>query len=196
MRTKEKLSKEEKREKKEEKKERKDRVAFFQNQYLEDLLPIPAWDRKFNVGIMEDGTWIEFLGVTQKNLTGASQDSVNYYNSCWDRLYKTYADDLKQIHSVFPTDVSKQLEYVNYMLSKQQHPTYLALLETKKAELEWLAENRHEKASALCFFAKDYEDYKDKYRQIMSLMQGLVYDMEPAKKLALIRLLNNKTLAL
>lgn len=178
------------------KKKNKESYEMIKKQYIEELLPICNWNPRFNVGIMEDGTWIEFLGIQQKNLAGASQDTINYYNSMWDRLYKTYADDLKQIHSVFPTDVASQLKYVNYMISKQKHPTYLELLNTKKAELEWIGQNLHEKASALCFFAKDYEDYKDKYTQIMSLMQGLLFDMEPAKKIALIRLINNKTLAL
>lgn len=179
-----------------EKEKKKQERKLVQKHYISEILPVVRWNPDLECAIMEDGMFMDILGIRQQNLEGAAQDTINYYNNCWDRLYKTYSDDLKLIFFVFPTDVEPQLEYIDYILSKTEHPRYRELLNTKKYEFEWLAQNRQEKAAVLCFYAKNYDDYKDKFGHIKSMLSDLIFYMEPNKKIELLRLLNNKTLAL
>lgn len=181
---------------KEEIKEEKAREKQLKRNYISDLMPIVRWDNDKSTPIMRDGTILGMLGIRQKNLSGATQDEVMLDNLYWDKLYKTYSDDLKLVYSVFPTDTKKQIRYIDKLIKKTENPAYIDFLQIKKAELEWILLNKMEKTAILFFYAKNNEDYINKYYQIKGTMQNLVYDLEADRKIKMLQILFNKDMAL
>ena len=143
--------KEKKKEEKRIKKTIKKESPKYNKMSVDEMIPIIKRHDEYNLYYMEDGSLVAIYGIVEKNLLGAPEDDIMYDNACFDKLYKTYSDDLKIITSNFPTDTRKQIDYYNYLIEKNEgspseNPVFIDLLKRKRSELTWIAENRQRNA--------------------------------------------------
>jgi len=169
--------------------------------YFEDeVIPIVSWNEDLDVGIMEDGTIIDILGIVSKNLASASDNEVSYDILNWDKIFKTFPKDLKILCFNFPTDTTVQQEYIDKIQQRTLNPIYKEQLQTKKAELETISSTRKDREFAIAFYAKNIDDYKTQYVQLYSLLTHnnppLAYKLSKEKKQKIVYSLFNKCTSL
>ena len=189
------------RKEKEEKKFVKKKSPKFERMGVEELVPIIKKHDEYNCYVMEDGSLVAIYGIIEKNLRGTSETEVTFDNTCWDKLYKIYSDDLKIVTSNFPTDTRSQVDYFNHLLEKPDslantNPALKRLLEQKRGELIWIAENRHEENASLFAYFKNVDDFIEKDRRIRSTLSGLIYNYDESMERKILYMLYNKTEAL
>ena len=164
--------------------------------YIEELLPVVDFDRELNVAIMEDGSYCDFLEITTKDLTSLSEDEVRWDLTMWEKLFKIYEDDIKIISFAFPTDTSRQAEYLQEKIEKTENPTYRKFLQTKLEEVEGVSIKFLTQSFVLMYFAKSLTDYKNKAITIMSVLgknvNPLVRTIDADRKIAILNKLMNK----
>ena len=178
---------------KESKKDKKDKAL--------PLIPLPIvdFDDEIGLAIMEDGSYCDFLEVITKDLQNASDDQLLFDKMLWERLFDTYSDDLKVISFSFPAETDQQQKYLEQILEKTENPGYRKFLQMRMDELIGIPKLFLTQAFVLCFYAKGYAEYKNKYIQIMSSVgkigHPLVRTMPAARKKAIIEKLCNKNLS-
>lgn len=195
-------NKEKKRILREEKKEyKKERNTFlkgmkkYEPALAEDILPITAWDKEGNYGIMRDGSLVDFMQVTCKNLYNASEDELAYDNLKWDKLFMTYPDDLKYLVLNFPVNISTQLNYIKKIAARTENPVLFNMLQSEYDRLTYIAQKTTDRDYYLMFYAADYIQYLDKKAKIKGILnQGglpLITEIPLEKKIQVLYKLNN-----
>lgn len=195
-------NKEKKRILREEKKEyKKERNTFlkgmkkYEPALAEDILPITAWDKEGNYGIMRDGSLVDFMQVTCKNLYNASEDELAYDNLKWDKLFMTYPDDLKYLVLNFPVNISTQLNYIKKIAARTENPVLFNMLQSEYDRLTYIAQKTTDRDYYLMFYAADYIQYLDKKAKIKGILnQGglpLITEIPLEKKMQVLYKLNN-----
>lgn len=161
---------------------------------IEDILPITAWD-KDNYGIMSDGSIVDFMQVTCKNLYNASEDELAYDNLKWDKLFMTYPDDLKYVVLNFPVNISTQLNYIKKIAARTENPVLFNMLQSEYDRLSYIAQKTTDRDYYLMFYAADYVQYLDKKAKLKGILnQGglpLITEITREKKIQVLYKLNN-----
>ena len=173
----------------------------FEKMGIDELVPVIRKHGDYDAYIMEDGSFLSIYGNNEKNLRGTSETEVSFDNARWDKLYKTYSDDLKVVTSNFPTDTRTQVAYYDHLLEKadssaRTNEVLKRLLEEKREELVWIAENRHEESASLFVYSENLNDYREKDRRVRSTLSGLIYDYDETMRNRILYMLYNKTEAL
>ena len=160
-----------------------------------DLLPITAWDKEGNYGIMRDGSIVDFMQITCKNLYNASEDELAYDNLKWDKLFMTYPDDLKYVVLNFPVNISTQLSYIKKIAARTENPVLFNMLQSEYDRLTYIAQKTTDRDYYLIFYASDYIQYLDKKAKIKGVLnQGslpLITELPREKKMQVLYKLNN-----
>ena len=160
-----------------------------------DLLPITAWDKEGNYGIMRDGSIVDFMQITCKNLYNASEDELAYDNLKWDKLFMTYPDDLKYVVLNFPVNISTQLSYIKKIAARTENPVLFNMLQSEYDRLTYIAQKTTDRDYYLMFYASDYIQYLDKKAKIKGVLnQGslpLITELPREKKMQVLYKLNN-----
>lgn len=162
-------------------KKAKNNKVKIEKQYIEDALPVIARDPGTGAFVMDDGTLFDMFAVITKDLNSASDDELLYDKYLWEKLFKTYADDIKIIGLYFHPDTSEQVAYINSVLSKTKSPVMRRVVEEKRDELIFVSIDSAymEMQFYLIFYARNKVDYKDKCIALMSLLnQGLLPSIE------------------
>lgn len=185
----------------EKKKYKKERNIFlkgmkkYEPALAEDILPITSWDKEGNYGIMRDGSIVDFMQITCKNLYNASEDELAYDNLKWDKLFMTYPDDLKYVVLNFPVNISTQLSYIKKIAARTENPVLFDMLQKEYDRLTYIAQKTTDRDYYLMFYAADYIQYLDKKAKIKgTLNQGglpLITELSYEKKLQVLYKLNN-----
>lgn len=166
-----------------------------------ELIPLPIIDiNEYGLFVLEDGTYADIFEIVTKDLMSLSEDDLKYDQYTWDKLYKTYDDDLKIISFSFPTDTSRQQQYFQYLLdNKAENPATRHFLERKMQEVEGVSLKFLTNSFALIFFATSLQDYRNKSLNIMSVLSRSNHAMAKPisidKKQMIITKLCNKNLA-
>ena len=161
---------------------------------IEDILPITAWD-KDNYGIMSDGSIVDFMQVTCKNLYNASEDELAYDNLKWDKLFMTYPDDLKYVVLNFPVNISTQLNYIKKIAARTENPVLFNMLQSEYDRLSYIAQKTTDRDYYLMFYAADYVQYRDKKAKLKGILNEgglpLITEITREKKIQVLYKLNN-----
>lgn len=161
---------------------------------IEDILPITAWD-KDNYGIMSDGSIVDFMQVTCKNLYNASEDELAYDNLKWDKLFMTYPDDLKYVVLNFPVNISTQLNYIKKIAARTENPVLFNMLQSEYDRLSYVAQKTTDRDYYLMFYAADYVQYLDKKAKLKGILNQsglpLITEITREKKIQVLYKLNN-----
>lgn len=162
-------------------KKEKRRDPQNEKQYVESLLPVVAKDEQTEAFYMEDGTLVDMFAIITKDLNSASSDELTFDKYLWEKLYKTYADDLKIIGLYFHPDTSEQQSYMDELLGRTESPVLRRIIKEKKEELAFVGTEDvyMEMQFYLLFFAKNKTDYREKVINIYSLLnQGFLPSIE------------------
>ena len=182
------------------KEKKKKQEKEVQRQYIEDVMPIVAFDEALECFIMEDGTLLDMFAIITKDLNSTPTDELTYDKYLWEKLYKTYSDDIKIIGFYFHPDTSEQQEYMSRLYYRTESPVYQKLIREKQEELAFVeTEDVYmEMQFYLLFFAKNKPDYKEKSISIYSLLSsGFLPSIEritPERKEKIIYQLFNKNM--
>lgn len=187
-----------KKEKREYKKERNlflKRMKKYEPAMAKDIIPITAWNKEENYGIMQDGTITDFMQISCKNLYNASEDELAYDNLKWEKLFMTYSSDLKYIVLNFPVNITSQLSYIKHIAARTDNPVLFNMLEDEYDRLDYVQRKTTDRDYYLMFYAKDYMQYLDHKAKIKGILnQGgmpLVSEIPYEKKLQVLYKLNN-----
>lgn len=166
--------------------------------YIDKILPVIDFDEQIGVGIMEDGSFCDCFSIVCKDLNSITQDELTMDVLSWEKVYKTYAGDLKIISFSFPTDTADQQSYVEYKLAKTANPVLKELLHIKQDELEIIHSDFMTREAALFFFSTSPEEYKNNYASLKALLSNsvspLIRTMDPQKKKRIFFKMCNKNL--
>lgn len=162
-------------------------------------LPIVNFDEELGLAVMDDGTLCDFLEIITKDLRNLSDDQLLFDKMLWEKLFDTYSDDLKIISFSFPAETEQQQRYLTHILDRTENPGYKHFLKMRMEELQGIPRMFLTQSFMLCFFAKGFADYKNKYINIMAAVgktgHPLVRTISAARKKAIIKKLCNKNLA-
>lgn len=194
------MNKNEKKEKKEQKMEaakRKKDVKSVAPILVSKIMPIVNFNEEGNFFVMENGNLMDLYEINCKDLLSLQDDELRLDNLTWDRLYKTYAGDLKIISFNFATDTHKQAENIDYLMSRTENPVYKSFLAAKRDEAIFINQNRFDKEFCLMFFAKTEDELRERRASIFGTMSRTRYPLlkrlELDKKQAIIYKLCNQS---
>lgn len=179
-------------------KQEKEKRKKAETLLVEEITPIVAFDEELGVGIMEDGSLCDCFQIVTKDLNSLSRDQLLRDALTWDKLYKTYAGDLKEVFFSYPTETEQQQRYVEHKLRTTENPIYRKFLIQRLRELQ----NAHTlyltRGSALFFFAKNPTEYKSNYIAVYTTLtrtnQPLIRKMSNERKKQIFFRLYNKNL--
>ena len=144
---------------------------------------------------MRDGSIVDFMQITCKNLYNASEDELAYDNLKWDKLFMTYPDDLKYVVLNFPVNISTQLSYIKKIAARTENPVLFNMLQSEYDRLTYIAQKTTDRDYYLMFYASDYIQYLDKKAKIKGVLnQGslpLITELPREKKMQVLYKLNN-----
>lgn len=164
-----------------------------------ELIDVQGYDRENNCYRMKNGSYMNIIQITSKDLVNSSDDEVEYDCLRFARLYKLYAEDIKIITMNFPCDTSEQQHYIEHKMQNQANPVYRNFLQRKLDELVWLGKHDTTREYYYMIFAKDAEEMeKDMLLLTNTLGRGktglLTYLPEEKKRQILFRLANKCTM--
>lgn len=149
-----------------------------------------------DIPIRKDGVFWEILQVSSKDLLNATETDLEFDNLCFDKLYRTYSGDIKFIGMNFPSDTSKQQEYIKHKISQTTNEVFIYELQDKLQELEWIQQNLTTREYYLIFYSKNLEEYRDNlgiiFRALSSGTTPLVKKISAQKKIEILYKLSNK----
>lgn len=190
-----KKSKDEKRKYKKERNTFLRQMKKYEPALAKDIIPITAWSKEENYGIMKDGSIADFMQILCKNLYNASDDELAYDNLKWEKLFMTYSADLKYIVLNFPVDVSSQFSYIKHIAKGTDNPVLFHMLEDEYDRLDYVQTKTTDRDYYLMFYAADYMQYLDRKAKIKGILnQGgmpLVAEIPYNKKVQVLYKLNN-----
>ncbi|MGL4483770.1 MAG: hypothetical protein ACRCUS_02375 [Anaerovoracaceae bacterium] len=141
------------------------------------------------------GKYLDILKIVCRDIYSASEEELEYDNLCFDKLYKTFPGDLKEVAVNFLTDTSASQEYILDKIKKTKNPIFLAQLKQKKRELEEIAKTKTNREYYLFFYSKNIEEYRDNLIVInKALARGyypLIQSISIEKKVEILKKLNN-----
>ena len=161
------------------------------------LLPFANFNEEYGYFENKDGSIMDMLMITTRDLNRYGDDSVNRDILRWHNFFSSYADDIKIISTFFLVDTTRQREYYQKILAKTKNPVYKKLINDEINTCEFIGKNFLNKEFILYFYAKNFREYVDKKMQIMALLRedgGQVYEMSGDVKKEHIMLLNNKNM--
>lgn len=166
--------------------------------YIDKILPIIDFDDELGIAIMEDGTFCDCFSIVCKDLNSITADQLAMDVLTWEKVYKTYAGDLKIVSFSFPTDTREQQEYIEYKLAETQNPILREFLHRRQGELEYVNREYLMRESALFFFARTPAEYKNNFTALRALLSSsitpLIKPMPVEKKKKLLFKMCNKNL--
>lgn len=83
---------------------------------IQELIDVQGYDRENNCYRMKDGSYMNIIQITSKDLVNSSDDEVEYDCLRFARLYKLYAEDIKIITMNFPCDTTEQQYYIEHKM--------------------------------------------------------------------------------
>lgn len=172
----------------------KKKEAKLVDALITDIMPISRFYR--DIPMRHDGVLLEILQLTCKDLLNATSGELEFDIMCFDKLYRTYAPDLKIIGLNFPADTSTQQEYIRHKIKTTTNEIFLKELKDKLAELEWINKNLTDREYYLLFYSKDYDEYRDNLtiikRALCSGSTALVKNIDREKKVQILYKYFNK----
>lgn len=189
---------EDKKAEKQKKKEVKELDKKIEPLLIEKIMPVVDFEETGNYGIMFDGSIIDMFRIRSKDIYAADKNEILMDQILWDRLYKTYPEDLKIISFHFPTDTSRQQSYINTIATRTENPIYRKLLAEQKEKLIEIHQHYMDKEYILCFFSRNPPDHAEKVLQIKNCLskasRPLIEPMSKDKKIRIIYKLYNKNM--
>ena len=164
---------------------------------ITEILPFDCYDDGLDCFRYKDGTYMDLLQVRTKDLTNEARDSVEYDILKFTKLYKKFDGDIKIVATNFPSDTSKQQEYIRHKISKTKNSEHKKWLQKSLDELIWIEENRTSREFYYMFWGNNEKEII-KRRDIFINTLGTTKDgllhkpMDKNKKIAICRKLNNK----
>lgn len=166
--------------------------------YIEGNLPFRDFDESTGVFIMDDGTLCDCVEIVSKDLISISDDQLMRDRLSFDRLFKTYAGDIKIVSFAFPADVRRPREYFEYKIKMTENPAKRKRLEEELENIKGVGRNFPARSYLLFFFARNPAEYQNnRIAVITSLNRGgspLVRELENDRKIAYVRQLLNKNM--
>ncbi len=165
--------------------------------YTADKIPVIAVDPETNAFLLDDGGLVDVLKITTKDYQYLSEQDKEFDDLLYDRLFRTYPEDLKIVSLYFPVDTSNQISHFRKMRDRTENPLFRNLLNNEIDLFYWIRQERREKEYFLFYFVADRTKHRERQTHIIStLSKGavpLVRYMDVANKTAVLKLLNNKT---
>lgn len=152
----------ERKEKRQRKKQEKATKKEAQRLLISEIFPVIAGDEKESCFLMENGTYMDMFQINCKDLISAPEDIVMFDNYTWDIFYKTYAKDIKIVSFNFPSDTTRQRNYISHKLYNTENPVFSDMLSDKLSEAEEIAKSRKDREFVLMFFASSVDDLREK----------------------------------
>ena len=152
----------ERKEKRQHKKQEKATKKEAQRLLISEIFPVIAGDERESCFIMENGTYMDMFQINCKDLISAPEDIVIFDNYTWDIFYKTYAKDIKIVSFNFPSDTTRQRNYISHKLYNTENPVFSDMLSDKLSEAEEIAKSRKDREFVLMFFAATVDDLREK----------------------------------
>ena len=152
----------ERKEKRLRKKQEKAAAKEAQRLLISEIFPVIAGDERESCFLMENGTYMDMFQINCKDLISAPEDIVIFDNYTWDIFYKTYAKDIKIVSFNFPSDTTRQRNYISHKLYNTENPVFSDMLSDKLSEAEEIAKSRKDREFVLMFFASTVDDLREK----------------------------------
>lgn len=159
-----------------------------------ELIPIINYDDIQGCFITKDNKYIDIIQVISKDLTNVGQDVANHDAMIFEKMYKTYGDDIKIIFTNYPTDVSRQIRYFNHRIDNTINPVFLQYLREKKAELEYLEKHRSSREFFIMMFSDSLEKCIKNTNSMKGALGYLAKEVDMEKKIRILHKLANKNI--
>lgn len=173
-------------------------MSLFQNLFsskdrpILELIPITNVEETYFR--LRDGTIFDIVQIVTRDLTGLSDDDIQYDNLTLVKFFRLYGDDFKLCSLSFPTDTKSQKQYLERKIAKTKNSVFIHFLEYKLEELKYIEKNKTDLEFYLFIFAKTPEELKNKYSILQSSLgvTGFYDEIELEKKKQILYKLNNK----
>lgn len=155
---------------------------------------IPIIDYQNDCFILKNGTLMDMLQITCKDLVNASEDEREYDILCYSKFYKTFGDDVKIIALNFPTNTKAQQEYIQHKIANTTNPVFIRHLENKLRELVYIEEHRTNREYYLIIFSSSIEEYRENINVLKRSLgnEDLIEEMSKEKKIQIISKICNQ----
>lgn len=165
-----------------------------------ELMPIKLYDQENKCYILEDGRCMDFLQINSKDLDNVSDDEIQFDMMKFEKLYKTYMDDVKIIFMNFPCSTLDQQNYLIRKLELTDEPKKKYWLERKLKEEIWIEKNKSAREFYMMFFSASVGEHDRNRRKIQHTLKsgvdGLVSEIDFEKKNQILAKLANKNIVI
>lgn len=125
---------------------------------IKDDIPSARYDRKLECFQYADGSYVDIYRIVPKDLVNGDPDDIEMDCFTWAKFYKTYGRDIELVAMKFPCDLSRQKEYWNRLMERNENPVFAPMIRRKLSELEYRERNTLKKEFFVIFFWKAEED--------------------------------------
>lgn len=163
------------------------------NKTMIDILSIVNVNKEKEYFLDKEDNIIDILKIKSKNLMSIGTDGVQYLNLSYEKLYKTYQNDIKIISLNFPTNTQEQQRYIVEKLTKTNNILFKNILQNKLNELIYIENNVLEREYYLFFYSKNIDEYNKNSNTINSILgsEDLIEKIDFKKKKQIIFKLHN-----
>ena len=162
-----------------------------------DIFPIIDWQHinktKSDVFKLKNGRILDILQINTKDLVAGNFYDIRFDMIQFAKFMKKFPLDFKIIKMTYPVDVSEQIQFIKYKITKTTNPIYLKEL-NKELELLSLAK---ETASSTDFYLMIFAKNENEYIQAMEnifkslIHHKIVFPIDFKKKIKIEFKLNN-----
>ncbi|MFQ8921920.1 MAG: hypothetical protein ACLR60_08505 [Clostridium paraputrificum] len=136
--------------------------------------------------------FLDIFQIESMDIKGMNEIEARTVILSFAYMLKVYNEDLKIISMNYPTNTKIQQSYLEKKIKECTNKDYLYFLEKSLKQLRLVEKVRSDREFYCIIFAKDEKEMKDNRENILSNSKSIgVYDIEPEKKINILRKLNN-----
>lgn len=136
--------------------------------------------------------YMDLFQIESIDIKSMNEVEYNTLILSFTKLLKSYTDDMKIISMNYPSDTSRQQQYLNKIISNCNNENHMRFLEHRLRQLKTIEEKRTNREFFLMIFGRDDKEMiNNRYIALTSSRELQVYEIDIDKKIKIIRKLNN-----
>ncbi len=155
------------------------------------VFPIRDYLDGENYFITAQNTIVNLFQIQGRCYYDASNDEIENLVYSNAKFLQKYSDDFKIISMNYPTNTSRQQDFLSYMLQRPDLRQFSDMLQKKLETLRALEQNTTDRQAFLMVFAKDKGHYQEQLRLLSGNPNFVVKAISREKKENIIFQLNN-----
>lgn len=127
---------------------------------------IARYDPENNCFQMKDGSYMDLLKITSKDLTNANVDEIEMDCFTWAKFHMTYPLDVSVITLLFPCNTSEQQRFWTKKIEQNKNPAFAEWMRISRQELEYREKNSTTREFYLALYFINLEEKEESMRTV------------------------------